>query len=495
MEACDLSATEARSLIGTKALSPVELMTSCIRRIEEVNHAVNAVVTRDFDRALDTARMCEAAVMRGESLGTLHGLPVGIKDTFNAAGLRTTCGSPILTDNIPVHDDGFVADLRQAGAIVIGKTNVPEWAAGANTRNPVFGATGNPFDPTKSVAGSSGGSAAALACGMMPIASGSDTGGSLRNPAAFCGIVGFRPSPGLIAAEKRGMAWFQISTLGPMARTVADVRLMMNSMLRGDARDPLSALVNYDGGPRILAKRPVDLSRLRVAFTPDFGFAPTENRIAEVFRDKTNLFRSTFGAAADATPDCSGSDNVFAVLRATVVLGTFRKLREDHPGLIGPNLSANIDEGYRYSSVDIADAFVAQTELHRRWQTFFRDFDIIISPSITISPRPWAELYPASIDGVPTRSYFHWLALAYAVTVVGHPAISIPLGVDDAGMPFGLQIVGPRGGDAFVLDVAENLSEVLARNDLLARPSPDIARLKTAQPISRMDNFLGWGDA
>ena len=242
-EPCDLSATEARALIGSKRLSPVELTQSCIARIEEVDPAVNAMVARDFPGALAAARVAETQVMRGEELGALHGLPLGVKDLIDAAGLPTTSGSPIFKDNIATKDEGVVASLRAAGAIVIGKTNTPEWGAGANTRNAVYGATGNPFDPTRSAAGSSGGSGVALACGMVPLATGSDTGGSCRNPAAFCGVVGLRPTLGLIPSERRTPSWIQFSALGPMARTVPDLCLMFSAMMFEDARDPLSAVV------------------------------------------------------------------------------------------------------------------------------------------------------------------------------------------------------------------------------------------------------------
>ncbi len=239
-EPCDLPATELRRLVGARALSPVEVLESCLARIARVNPAVNAVVTLDTDRARAAAREAEAAVTRGDALGPLHGLPVAIKDTEDTAGLRTTYGSPLFAEHVPERDLGVVARLRAAGAVVLGKTNTPEWAAGGNTRNAVHGATGNPFDPTRSAAGSSGGSAAALACGMVPLASGSDTGGSLRNPAAHNGVVGLRPSPGLVPNEKRAFGWLSLSVNGPMARDVGDAALLLSAMASDDARDPLA---------------------------------------------------------------------------------------------------------------------------------------------------------------------------------------------------------------------------------------------------------------
>ncbi|MFN5452817.1 amidase, partial [Bradyrhizobium sp.] len=227
---CDNTASDLIKLLKTKAISPVALLDSCLERIAAVNPAVNAVVTLDEAGARAEAKAAEAELVRGEDKGPLHGLPVLIKDTQDTAGMRSTYGSPILADNVPVADQASVARLRAAGAIIFGKTNTPEWAAGGNTRNPVFGATGNPFDPLRSAAGSSGGSAAALACGMAPLASGSDTGGSLRNPAGFCGIVGMRPSYGLVASDKRAHGWSCLSTDGPMARNVADTALMLSVM-------------------------------------------------------------------------------------------------------------------------------------------------------------------------------------------------------------------------------------------------------------------------
>jgi Asp-tRNA(Asn)/Glu-tRNA(Gln) amidotransferase A subunit family amidase len=494
-EPCDLNAVEARRLIGQKRLAPSELLESCIARIEAVDHAVNAMVARDFARARGAAKAADAAVARGDDLAALHGLPIGIKDLQETAGLRTTFGSPIYRDHVPTADQRMVAAVREAGAIVIGKTNTPEFGAGANTRNSVYGATGNPFDPVRSAAGSSGGSAVALATGMAPICSGSDTGGSLRNPAAFCGIVGFRPTPGLVPNERRGVGWSNLSVLGPMARTVPDLCLLLGAMVGDDACDPLATTVygrTVHRADDFASPARVDPSRLRVALTPDFGFAPTERHIAEVFAEKTGLFRHVFASADDATPDCAGADEAFEVLRAVGFLaGHLEKVRT-RPQDVGPNVRANVEEGLRYTAADVARAEVLQTLLYRRWQDFFRNHDVILTPSITISPRPWRELYPAEIDGRTTRTYFHWLALAYAVTLPGHPAVSLPVGRDRNGMPFGLQIVGPRGGDAFVLAVAAELEVLLAGDPRTARPVPDIARLKAAPPINAMPGFLGF---
>ncbi|MGK9168795.1 amidase [Inquilinus limosus] len=493
---CDLTATDLRRQIAARTVSPVEVLEACLDRIGAVNPAVNAVVVLDADGAREAARAAEAAVMRGEPLGPLHGLPLLVKDTQDVGGLRTTYGSPIFARHVPVADAGCVARLRAAGAIIIGKTNTPEWAAGGNTRNPVYGATGNPFDPMKSAAGSSGGSAVALACGMASLATGSDTGGSLRNPAGFSGIIGMRPSYGLVASEKRGVGWSGLSTDGPMARTVADAALMLSVMASDDSRDPLAYTLPGEavrGRPDRWAAVPeTDLKSLRLAFTEDFGFAPTERHIRRVFRSRVAALAPLFAAAEEATPDCAGADDAFAVLRASVFLAMHEKTYRERPEMLGPNVRANVEEGLGYSLSDYARAAAAQTRIYRAFQAFFETHDVLVSPTITLSPRPWSEPYPAEIDGAPTRSYFHWLALAYAVTLAGHPAISLPLGVDEAGMPFGLQIVGPRGGDALTLGVAGALEAACASDPLLCRPVPDLAALAAARPLREAPGFMTW---
>ncbi|MEE7502059.1 amidase [Methylobacterium mesophilicum] len=494
---CDLSAVDLRRLIGRGDISPVELLDACLDRIARINPAVNAVVALDTERAREAARRAEAAVRGGEPLGPLHGLPVGIKDTEDTAGLRTTYGSPIHADNVPARDLGVVARLRAAGAIVLAKTNTPEFAAGANTRNTVHGATGNAFDPTLSAAGSSGGSAVALACGMVPLASGSDTGGSLRNPAAYAGIVGMRPSSGLVPNERRGLGWANLPVNGPMARTVGDAALMLGVMADDDPRDPLA--YTLPGEPvRGRAERydpphALDLGALRVAFTEDFGFAPTEQHVRRVFRRRVASLSPLFAAAEAATPDCAGADEAFAILRAAQFLALHLDNYRTRPQRLGPNVRANVEEGLGYTLADYARAASLQTTIYRSFVAFFGRYDLLISPTITLSPRPWSELYPARIDGAATRSYFHWLALAYGVTLAGHPAISLPLGVDEAGLPFGVQVVARRGGDAALLAAAAAIEARCADQPELTRPKPDLAALADRPPIARSPGFYDLG--
>jgi amidase len=488
-EACDLTATEARALIGRRALSPVELLESCIARTEAIDPAVNAMPGRDLHAARGAALAAEQAVMAGDALPALHGLPLGVKDLQAAGGLPFTRGSPIFRNYVAPADERLIADLRQAGAIVLGKTNTPEFGAGANTRNAVWGATGNPFDPQRSAAGSSGGSAVALACGMVPIATGSDTGGSLRNPASFCGIVGFRPSPGVVPSETRGHGWLPLGTAGPMARTVPDTALMLSAMVGGDERDPFSRKLD----PASLQRLPsVDLASLRVALTPDLGFAPVERGVADSFTAKTGLFRHVFAAADDTTPDCTGADDAFAVLRAVAFLGNHEEKVRTRPGDVGPNVRDNVAEGLRYTASDVARALTLQTAMQRRWHDFFLRYDVLLAPAISITPRPWSELYPATIDGRVLDSYYHWLALSYAGTLAGHPCLSLPVGLDAFGMPFGLQIIGRRNGDVALLAVAAALETFLQGDPQTARPVPDLARLRAAPPISQAPGFLGF---
>jgi Asp-tRNA(Asn)/Glu-tRNA(Gln) amidotransferase A subunit family amidase len=473
-ELCDLSAVELRRLIGTRRISPVELLESCLRRIERVNPAVNAVTATCIDRARKEAAEAERAVMAGDALGPLHGLPLGVKDLDETEGLRTTWGSPIYADHVPKQDGLMVAACRRAGAIVVGKTNVPEFGAGANTNNPVYGPTGNPFDPKRICGGSSGGSAVALATSMLPICTGSDTGGSLRIPAAFCGVVGFRPSPGLVPTERRKLGWTPLSVLGPMGRDVADTMLLLQAQVGDDSRDPFAGPVNPAD---YAAPRPLDLSRLRVAYTVDFGFAPIDDRIRATFLERIGQIKSAFKSCEQRDPAMKDSDEVFEVLRALNFLAGHKENYEKHRDKLGPNIIANYEQGLKMSAADVAWAHAEQTRIFRDLQEFFRNYDLLISPTVSVPPFPVEQRYVAEMNGKKLRTYFHWLAPTYALTNTGHPCISIPSGLEPTGTPFGLQLCGPHRGDRFTLEAAHALERHMAHDKRTARPLPDLDKL------------------
>ncbi|WP_299817421.1 amidase family protein [uncultured Jannaschia sp.] len=489
----DLGARAARRLIARRQLSALELAQACIARIERLDHAVNAIVARDFDGLLAGARAADADVAAGRALGPLHGLPVAIKDMNDVAGLPTTYGSEIFRDNVPGCDDALVAGLRSAGALPLGKTNNPEWSAGANTCNRVYGTTANPYDVTRSCGGSSGGSAVALACGYAPLASGSDLGGSLRTPAAYCGVVGFRPSFGVVPGPTRATALLPQSTAGPMARDVGDCALMLSVMAAPHRDDPFTATVGGRAAwnPADFARlAPCDTGSLRVAWTEDFGFAPVESATRETFRRVLARLAPAFSTFEARSPDCADADRIFAVLRAVMFLATHAPHVDATPHLVGPNVTDNVAEGRSYSAEDVAGALLAQGAYHRRWQGFFDTCDLLISPAVTVQPRDWHELYPTAIDGRPTQSYYHWLGLAYASTIPGHPSIVLPCGHDERGLPFGIQLVGPRHGDAALLAAAAELERIIAGDSELAPHRPDLDALAGSPPLERTEGFV-----
>jgi len=476
-EPCDLSAVEARRLIGLKKLSPVELLESCLKRISEVNPALNAIVAMDESVAKEAAKAAEQAVMRGDDLDLLHGLPLGIKDLQATGGLRTTWGSLIYKDYVPERDEATVANLRDKGAIILAKTNTPEFGAGANTKNRVYGATGNPFDPAKTCAGSSGGSAVALATGMVPLATGSDYGGSLRTPAAFCGVSGFRPSPGLVPGPERSSALSPFSVNGPMGRTIADLHLLLKAQIDLDKHDPYSS----DDALRIPEELPlVDLGSLRVAISTDLGCAPIDNDIRRVFEERVNTFRHIFVEAHNRDPDLGPVHDVFEILRGVYFVGAHRERLEKHRDLLGPNVIDNTERGLKWTAADIAWANVEQSKIYRRFLDFFDEVDVLICPAASVSPFPHEQLAVTEINGEPMPTYMRWLAITYGLTTAIPAAATIPCGVDHAGMPLGIQVVGPNGSDALVLSVAHALEQVLAENPATARPIPDLAALRKA---------------
>ncbi len=472
-------AVELRRRIGTKEISPVELVDACIERIERLNPGVNAMAATCFDRARQEARAAEAAALRGDPLGLLHGLPIGIKDLEETAGLLTTFGSPLYRGFIPERDSSMVARVRAAGAIVVGKTNTPEFGAGANTRNAVWGATGNPFGIDLNAGGSSGGSAVALACDMLPVCTGSDTGGSLRIPAAMCGVVGLRPSPGLVPSDRRTLGWAPISVIGPMGRTVADTCLLMAAQAASDDCDPLSYPVDSSA---YAAPMPVDLGSLRVAWSEDFGICPVDASMRKVFRDKVRAMRHLFKSCDQAQFEFGEADRCFDVIRALNFVDRFRDIYEKDPHALGPNVRANYETGARMTMADVAWAHAEQTRIFRRFQNAFREHDLVLAPTTAITPFPWTQLYLAELGGKPLLNYYHWLALTYVITLVTNPAISLPCGLDNAGMPFGLQVIGRFRGDRVLLGAAHAMERAFAAIRDLQRPIADLEKLSIPTP-------------
>lgn len=467
----DLSASEARRLIGVRQLSPVELLDACLARIRTVDGVLNAVVTIDEEGARATARAAEAAVMSGADLGPLHGLPVGFKDHFDTAGMRTTWGSPRFADTVPDRDEDLVANVRAAGGVVFAKTNLPEMSAGGNTTNPVFGATGHPWDPALTCGGSSGGSAVALATGMMPLAVGSDNAGSLRIPASFCGVVGMRPTAGVVPSSHRPAGLIPWMVAGPMARSVADCWLLLQALLPRTAADPLSGPIDPAlRGPL----RAADLGRLRVAASVDLGLSPIEPGLRATFQDRMARIAPMVHDIVWRDPDFDGLERTYDVIRAVQFLATYGARDATEPGFFGSLVTANLAKARQYTIEDAGWAFGHQTVIYRRFLDYMADVDVMICPTMAVYPWPKEQMFPTEINGSPMAGYFDWVALTYAITVTGHPCLSIPCGVDDRGLPFGLQLVGRRHGDADLLGVAHALELVFAPDPILRRPVPEM---------------------
>lgn len=462
-------------MIGRKDISPVELIDACIERIETIDGSLNAIVTKSYDRARAEARDAEKAVLDGDELGLLHGIPIGIKDLEATAEIRTTLGSQLYADHIPSKDQGVVANIRGAGGIILGKTNTPEFGAGANTRNLVFGATGNPFDPVKTCGGSSGGSAVALATGMVPLASGSDYGGSLRTPASFCGVVGLRPSPGVVAAEGRPVGLLPFSVLGPMGRTVDDAYMLLQAQAGPNPYDPFATSSVYELQTQL---ETADLGSIRAMFTPDLGMAAMSSAYRDIFAERTGLFQHHFAATIDANPDFTDGDQCFEVLRGVNFVAAHGSRVRNHRDRLSPNVVDNVDRGLNYSLADVAEAHLQQSRIARLWLDLFEDIDVVICPAASSTPFPHDQWSVTEIDGQPMETYMRWLAITYLPTMALACGAVIPCGFDHANMPFGIQILSAPGNDRLVAEVAKALEITLAANDVTKRPIADISKLK-----------------
>lgn len=446
---CFLSARRMAALVRTGQVSAMELVRAHLDRIDAVDPAVNAVVTLMPERALEEAGRADRAMREGRSLGALHGLPIAHKDTHRTAGMRTTYGSRVYADLVPDDDELIVARLRAAGAISIGKTNVPEFAAGSHTFNEVFGLTRNPYAPDRSAGGSSGGAAAALACGMHPLADGNDMGGSLRNPASFCNVVGLRPSAGRVPQHPSNLPWSSLTVPGPMARSVDDVAFMLSVIAGPDPRCPISL---HDDPGGFGAPLDVDLRGTRVAWAPDLaGATALDPSVAEVIARQADVFQHLGCTVVEDCPDFTGAEEVFRTLRAWEFQLAYGDLLDDHRDLVKSSLAANIEAGRTLSGQDVARAQRTRGELWKRMHGFFADYDVLVAAVSPVPPFDGRLEYPTvATDG---SGYLDWMRLAYYISASGCPALAVPAGFTRDGLPVGLQIVGAPGADRRVLEV------------------------------------------
>ncbi|GAA4226531.1 amidase [Streptosporangium album] len=443
-----LTATEMLELLRTRQVSATELLQAHLDRIEEVNPRVNAIVTLATDRARQEAAEADRDLARGRPRGPLHGLPVAHKDLTDTAGIRTTYGSPLFADHVPDTDSPIVRRMRGAGAITIGKTNTPEFGTGSHTVNKLFGATRNPYDLSRSAGGSSGGAAAALATGMTALADGSDMGGSLRNPASFCNVVGLRPTPGRVPAPSPTAAWFTLGVPGPMARTVEDLALLMSVIAGFDAASPLSIA---ESGTVFTEPLELDLTGLRVAWSPDLGGLPVDAETARVTAEAPAVLTGLGARVERVELDLSDAEDAFRIYRAWYYALSFGDLPQD---ALGENVRWNVERGRAVTGADLARAERLRSGLYQRMTGFFGTYDFLIAPVSQVPPFPVDAPYVSEINGQELPDYLAWMRSAYWISVLHAPAASVPCGFTADGLPVGVQIVGPPFADLEVLRLA-----------------------------------------
>ena len=452
-----LTAVELAALMRRGEVSAREVVTAHLEQIDAVNPELNAIVTYLPELALESARAADEKRARGDRLGLLHGLPIAHKDLFETAGIRTTMGSPAFSDYIPKSDDLIIARLKRAGCITLGKTNVPEFGAGSHTFNPVFGATRNPYDLSKTCGGSSGGAAVALAAGMIPIADGSDMGGSLRNPASFCNVVGLRPTPGRVPSYPKGIAWSTLSVDGPMGRTVQDVALMLQAIAGYDSRAPISL---QQPATAFAADLQRDFSGVRLAWSPDLGGLPVDPSVTDAIQQQLSVFSNLGCSVEDAAPDFSGAYDIFQTLRAwNFELSFAEHFAEFGAEAFKETIRWNVAQGKTLSAGQISRTEARRTDLFHRVREFLETYEYLLLPTAQVPPFPIEWEYPREIAGAVMHTYIDWMMTCAYITITGLPAISVPCGFTEQGLPVGLQIVGRPRADFEVLQLAYAFQE------------------------------------
>jgi amidase len=453
---CFLGAVEMARLIRAKKLSAREALAEHLKQIDRVNPKVNAIVTLVPETAADAAAKADEMQAHGQAhgkdkLGPLHGLPVAHKDLFETRGIRTTFGSPLYKDNVPAADDIVVERMRRAGAIIVGKSNTPEFGSGSQTFNKVFGATRNPYDLTKTCGGSSGGAAVALACGLVPVATGSDTGGSLRNPAAFCNVTGFRPSPGRVPNPKSAFAWSTLSTSGCLGRSAADLAFALSTIAGPDSRAPLSI---HEPGEQLA--RPLDrnFKGVRVAWFKDLGGVPFDARVRSVVDGHRGTFESLGCIVEQAEPDFAPAEIAFRTLRAWNTANGYGALLRQHPDSFKDVLKGEIEEGLRLTGTDVAHAETAHGQLWRGFQKFLEKYEYFVLPTTQLPAFDVNTPWPTEIAGVKFDRYIDWMKSCWYISATGNPAASVPGGFTPEGLPVGVQIVGRANADFSTLQIA-----------------------------------------
>jgi amidase len=465
---CLRPATELAAMVRAREISARELLDAHLERIERINPGLNAIVTLDVEGARAAADAADAVLAAGDEVGPLHGLPVAHKDTHATGGMRTTWGSPLHRDTVPLRDELVVSRLRAAGAIRLGKTNVPEFAAGSHTFNPVFGVTHNPYRHGLSAGGSTGGGAAALAAGLVPVAEGSDMGGSLRNPAAFCNVVGLRPTPGRVPTWPALIGWSTLSVQGPLGRTVADVALQLSVLAGPDPRAPIAL---DDEGARFAAPLPERLDALRVAWAPDLGGrVVVDPAITAVLAPVARVFEDLGATVSEDCPDLSGADEVFGTHRAWLYDALYSDLVRRHPDQVKEAIRWNAELGAKLTGPEIARAEVLHTRLYERMVAFFERYDVLLAPTTQVLPFPVQLEYPTEIGGVPQENYLEWMRSCTLISATGCPALSVPAGFTPDGLPVGLQVIGAPRADRRVLEVGHAFEQATG----VGRRHPDL---------------------